>query len=102
MNWSILCKVHLEGLLSIEKRLCSRLDLVHVLAAVDFILQRVFLVEVSLLEIFLEAGTEVSAHLTLQVAGHTLPLELDHPKLWAGVGQLGVVKQGGDAADLLR
>ena len=74
----------------------------HVFAAIDLILQRMLLVEMRLLEIFLETRAEVAADLALQVAGHPLTLELDHAELVAGMGRHGVLIQGADAADLLQ
>ena len=97
-----LFKAHLEGLLIARECLRPCLHLVHVLAAVDLVLQRVLLVEVRLLQMFLEPRTEVSTHLALQVTSDPLPLELDHPELGAGVGGHRVLVQGADATHLLQ
>ena len=97
-----LFKAHLEGLLIARECLRPCLHLVHVLAAVDLVLQRVLLVEVRLLQMFLKPRTEVSTHLALQVASDPLPLELDHPELGAGVGGHSVLVQGADATHLLQ
>lgn len=111
---------HLESLLVTREGFGPRLHLVHVLAAVDLVLQRMLLVEMGLLEIFLKPRTEVAAHLreetqirkinptksyfhlTLQVARDPAALELDHPEHTAGVALLGVVVQLGDAPHLLK
>ena len=57
--------------------------------------------EVSLLQVFLKAGTEVAAELTLQVAGDSLALEPDHPQHLVLVHQVGVLLQLRDGSDLL-
>ena len=113
---------HLESLLVTREGFGPRLHLVHVLAAVDLVLQRMLLVEMGLLEIFLKPRTEVAAHLrektqirkyksnptkscshlTLQVPRDPAALELDHPEHTAGVALLGVVVQLGDAPHLLK
>ena len=92
---------HLKSLLVTREGFGPRLHLVHVFAAVDLVLQRMLLVKMSFLEIFLKPRTEVAAHLTLQVPRDPAALELDHPENTAGVALLGVVVQLGDAAHLL-
>ena len=54
---------HLKSLLVTREGFCPRLHLVHVFAAVDLVLQRMLLVEMGLLEIFLKPRTEVATHL---------------------------------------
>ena len=54
---------HLKSLLVTREGFGPRLHLVHVFAAVDLVLQRMLLVEMGLLEIFLKPRTEVAAHL---------------------------------------
>ena len=76
-------------------------DLVHVLAADDLVLQRVLLVEMMFLEIFLKARTEISADLTLQVARHSLALELHHSEPVLAVLLTIVLKQFADATRFL-
>ena len=54
---------HLKSLLVTREGFGPRLHLVHVFTAVDLVLQRMLLVEMGLLEIFLKPRTEVAAHL---------------------------------------